>query len=110
MKIVKEEIFGPVLSVMKFKSGEGSVEEALQIANESNYGLCGGFFTNDRQKANIVSRKLECGQVGNNCYYGAGIDIPFGGYKESGIGRECSKHSLDGFLETKAVIVDCSTS
>ena len=109
MKIVKEEIFGPVLSVMKFKSGEGSVEEALEIANESNYGLCGGFFTNDRQKANIISRKLECGQVGNNCYWGAGIDIPFGGYKESGLGREYSKYSLDSFLETKAVIVDCST-
>jgi len=109
MKIVKEEIFGPVLSIVKFKSGEDSVEEALSIANNSNYGLCGGFFTNDRKKANIVSRELECGQVGNNCYFGIGHEIPFGGYKESGIGREFGKHSLDNFLETKAVIVDESS-
>mmetsp|Transcript_25917 Transcript_25917/g.34700 ORF Transcript_25917/g.34700 Transcript_25917/m.34700 type:complete len:120 (+) Transcript_25917:643-1002(+) len=58
MKIVQEEIFGPVLSIIKFKSGDGSVEEALDIANDSPYGLKGGFFTSDRSKANIVARKL----------------------------------------------------
>lgn len=54
-------------------------------------------------------RKLQCGTVGNNIYYGTFYDSPFGGYKESGIGREVSTASLESFLETKTVIVDCST-
>ena len=58
MKIVREEIFGPVVTVQKFKSGEGSLEEALSIANDSDYGLVGGVFTQDKSKANTVVRKL----------------------------------------------------
>ena len=88
MKIVKEEIFGPVISVIKFKGGEDSVQNALDVANDSRFGLIGGVFTSDRSKANQVVRKLECGQVGNNTYWGTFYDTPFGGYKESGIGRE----------------------
>jgi len=90
MKIMREEIFGPVASVIKFKSGEGSVEEAIRIGNNTPYGLSGGVFTSDRSKANLVSRKLQCGTVGNNTYFGGGCDTPFGGFKESGIGREMS--------------------
>lgn len=109
MKIFKEEIFGPVVSIIKFKSGENCVDEALRIANDSPYGLIGGFFTNDRVKANTMARGLQCGMVGNNCYMGIGQDAPFGGYKESGTGREFSRASLDNFLETKSVVVDEST-
>ena len=61
MKIVREEIFGPVVTVQKFKSGEGSVNDALSIANDSSYGLVGGVFTQDKSKANEVVRKLQCG-------------------------------------------------
>ena len=61
MRIVREEIFGPVISVLKFKSGEGAVDEALAIANDSNYGLVGGVMTQDRSKANQVIRRLNCG-------------------------------------------------
>jgi len=109
MKIVKEEIFGPVGTILKFKSGEGSVEDALRIANDSVYGLVGGVFTSDRSKANHVVRKLKVGTVGNNTYYGGFYDSPFGGYKESGVGRELAENGLENFLETKTVIVDCST-
>ena len=52
---------------------------------------------------------MQCGQVGNNCYLGIGVDVPFGGYKQSGLGREMSQASFDNFLETKTVVVDCST-
>ena len=109
MKIVREEIFGPVVTIQKFKSGEGSVEDALSIANDSCYGLVGGVFTRDKSKANTVVRKLQCGNVGNNTYWDVFYDTPFGGYKESGIGREFNSASLENFLETKTVIVDCST-
>jgi len=109
MKIWREEIFGPVVSIMKFKSGENCVEDALAIANDSKYGLTAGFFTNDRVKAQTMARRLQAGQVGNNCFMGIGQDVPFGGYKESGTGREFSRASLDNFMETKTVIVDCST-
>ena len=109
MKIVKEEIFGPVVSIIKFKSGEDSVEEALSLANDSKYGLMGGVFTQDKSKANQVARKLQCGQVGNNTYWGMFYDTPFGGYKQSGIGREMGSDSIENYLETKTVIVDCST-
>jgi len=109
MKIVREEIFGPVVTIQKFKSGEGSVEEALSIANDSDYGLVGGVFTQDKSKANTVVRKLQCGQVGNNTYLGVFYDTPFGGFKQSGIGRELSSDSLENYFETKTVIVDCST-
>ena len=109
MKIVREEIFGPVVTIQKFKSGEGSLEEALSIANDSDYGLVGGVFTQDKSKANTVVRKLQCGQVGNNTYLGIFYDSPFGGYKQSGVGRELSTDALQNYLETKTVIVDCST-
>ena len=109
MKIVREEIFGPVSTILKFKSGEGSVDDALRIANDSIYGLVGGVFTSDRSKANHVVRKLQCGIVGNNTYFGALYDSPFGGFKESGYGRELAENGLENYLETKTVICDCST-
>lgn len=104
MQSVREEIFGPVLSVLKFSD----IDEALDIANNSNYGLSGGVFTQDMKKANRVAAEMEQGNVNINTYFSVWVDSPFGGFKESGIGRELSENGLDNYLETKAVLVDCN--
>ena len=77
-------------------------EEAISIANETDYGLTSYIQTNDKEKANRVARRLRSGMVDVN---GAGIavDAPFGGFKHSGIGREAGQHGLDEFLEVKSV-------
>lgn len=108
MTIAQEEIFGPVGVAIKFKSGEGNVQEALRIANDSPYGLGGGVYSSDRSKTNMVVRKLQCGLVGSNTYWNLFADTPFGGYKQSGFGRELTSYGLEQYLETKSVIVDNS--
>lgn len=104
MRSVREEIFGPVLSVLKFSE----IDEALEIANNSNYGLSGGVFTEDMRKANRVALEMQQGNVNINTYFSLWVDTPFGGFKESGIGRELSENGLNNYLETKAVLVDCN--
>ena len=84
MSIAREEIFGPVLSVLPF-SGE---EEAAEIANDSNYGLAAGIFTSDIDRAMRFARDMQAGYVMINEYFTGGPGSPFGGYKQSGIGRE----------------------
>jgi len=98
MEIAKTEIFGPVLSVIPFETEE----EAIQIANDTPYGLTNYIQTQDPEKVKRVARKLRSGMVDVN---GAGIavDAPFGGFKHSGIGREAGEHGLEEFLEVKAV-------
>ena len=98
MEIARTEIFGPVLSVMPFETEE----EAIQIANDTPYGLTNYIQTQDKEKVKRVARKLRSGMVDVN---GAGIavDAPFGGFKHSGIGREAGEHGLEEFLEVKAV-------
>ena len=98
MEIAKTEIFGPVLSVMPFKTEE----EAISIANDTPYGLTNYIQTQDPEKVKRVARKLRSGMVDVN---GAGIavDAPFGGYKHSGIGREAGQEGLTEFLEVKSV-------
>ena len=98
MEIARTEIFGPVLSVMPFETEE----EAIQIANDTPYGLTNYIQTQDKEKVKRVARKLRSGMVDVN---GAGIavDAPFGGFKHSGIGREAGQHGLDEFLEVKSV-------
>ncbi len=98
MEIARTEIFGPVLSVIPFESED----EAIQIANDTPYGLTNYIQTQDKEKIKRVSRKVRSGMVDVN---GAGIavDAPFGGFKHSGIGREAGQHGLDEFLEVKAV-------
>ncbi len=98
MDIARTEIFGPVLSVMPFETEE----EAIQIANDTPYGLTNYIQTQDKEKVKRVARKLRSGMVDVN---GAGIavDAPFGGFKHSGIGREAGQHGLDEFLEVKSV-------
>ena len=98
MDIARTEIFGPVLSVMPFETED----EAIEIANDTPYGLTNYIQTQDKEKVKRVARKLRSGMVDVN---GAGIavDAPFGGFKHSGIGREAGEHGLEEFLEVKAV-------
>ena len=98
MEIARTEIFGPVLSIIPFENEE----EAISIANDTDYGLTNYIQTNDKEKANRVARRLRSGMVDVN---GAGIavDAPFGGFKHSGIGREAGKEGLLEFLEVKSV-------
>ena len=98
MEIAKTEIFGPVLSVIPFETEE----EAISIANDTEYGLTNYIQTQDTEKVQRVARKLRSGMVDVN---GAGIavDAPFGGFKHSGIGREAGKEGLLEFLEVKSV-------
>ena len=98
MEIARTEIFGPVLSVMPFETEE----EAIEIANDTPYGLTNYIQTQDKEKVKRVARRLRSGMVDVN---GAGIavDAPFGGFKHSGIGREAGEHGLEEFLEVKSV-------
>lgn len=97
MRIAKEEIFGPVLCVLKFKDEE----EAVRIANHSEYGLGAGVWTKDLSRAFRVGRALEAGTVWVNDYLTSTPGNPFGGYKKSGIGREIHKMALDNYSNIK---------
>ncbi|RFU64794.1 aldehyde dehydrogenase family protein [Peribacillus glennii] len=99
MKIAQEEIFGPVLSVIRYSD----VEEAIAMANDSIYGLAAGVWTRDVNKAYDVARKLQAGVIWINDWHMLRNDAPFGGYKQSGIGREMGKHSLDAYTQLKHV-------
>ena len=101
MRIVKEEIFGPVLVVDKFKDEE----EAIQKANDSIYGLAAAVFTEDMDRARRVVSKLRAGITWINAYHLAYIDSPWGGYKQSGIGRSLGTAGLEHFMELKQINV-----
>jgi aldehyde dehydrogenase (NAD+) len=101
MKIVDEEIFGPVLAVLSF----ADVEEGIALANQSMYGLAAGIWTKDIHKAHRVASGIKAGTVWVNTYNQYDPAAPFGGYKASGFGRDLGRESLDGFLETKTVWV-----
>ena len=98
MKIAQEEIFGPVLSVLTFDSAE----EAIAIANDTPYGLAAGVWTADISKAHLTARALRAGSVWVNQYDGGDMTAPFGGFKQSGNGRDKSLHALDKYTELKA--------
>ncbi|MFA5060592.1 MAG: aldehyde dehydrogenase family protein [Candidatus Omnitrophota bacterium] len=102
MTIAQEEIFGPVLAVIKF-SGE---EEAVKIANDTKYGLAACVWTKDPQKANTVARQLRCGTVWINTYGGFYNEAPFGGYKQSGFGRELGTDGLLEYSQVKHICAD----
>ena len=98
MTIFREEIFGPVLSITTYDSEE----EAIVLANDSEYGLSGGVWSGDEERALQFARKMRTGQISING--GAfNISAPFGGYKLSGNGRELGIHGLEEFLEVKAI-------
>ena len=101
MKVVQEEIFGPVVTAMPFKS----VDEIAAEANNTSYGLAAGIWTKDIGKAHALANKLKAGTVWINCYNVFDAAMPFGGYKQSGWGREMGKEALELYTETKAVCV-----
>ncbi|BAB55806.1 putative aldehyde dehydrogenase (NAD+) [Oryza sativa Japonica Group] len=100
MSIAQEEIFGPVMALMKFKT----VEEAIQKANSTRYGLAAGIVTKNIDVANTVSRSIRAGAIWINCYLGFDPDVPFGGYKMSGFGKDMGMDALEKYLHTKAVV------
>jgi aldehyde dehydrogenase (NAD+) len=101
MTIAREEIFGPVLVVIAYEDEE----DAVRIANDSDYGLSAGVYSADESRALSVARRLRTGTVtvnGGN-YYSA--DVPFGGYRQSGIGREMGREGFEEYLETKSIAI-----
>jgi aldehyde dehydrogenase len=104
MRIFQEEIFGPVLSVTTFKDEA----EALAIANDTLYGLGAGVWTRDGSRAYRMGRAIQAGRVWTNCYHAYPAHAAFGGYKQSGIGRETHKMMLDHYQQTKNLLVSYS--
>jgi acyl-CoA reductase-like NAD-dependent aldehyde dehydrogenase len=102
MRIAREEIFGPVMSVIGFKD----VNEAITIANDSIYGLAGAVWSNDINTAHKVAQAVRVGTMGINNYFGGDITVPFGGFKQSGNGRDKSMHAFDDYTELKTTWIE----
>ncbi|HMD51047.1 MAG TPA: aldehyde dehydrogenase family protein, partial [Bryobacteraceae bacterium] len=101
MKIAQEEIFGPVMSIIPFKS----LDEVVDRANKTTYGLAAAVWTRDIQKALAVANSVRAGTVWVNCYNVLDTRAPFGGFKKSGIGRELGEYGLQQYTEVKTVTV-----
>jgi aldehyde dehydrogenase (NAD+) len=101
MKIAQEEIFGPVLVVIPFEDED----DAVRIANDSDYGLSGGVISGDPEKALAIARRIRTGTIGVNGGMSMDVDLPFGGYKQSGIGKEWGRDGFEEYLEAKAIAV-----
>ncbi|MGO9854396.1 MAG: aldehyde dehydrogenase family protein [Acidimicrobiales bacterium] len=99
MTIAQEEIFGPVLCVIPYEDDD----DAVRIANESRYGLSGGVFSGSEERATAIARRIRTGSISVNGGMWYGGDSPYGGYKDSGIGRQCGIEGLEQYLETKAI-------
>lgn len=104
MKIAREEIFGPVLATITVKDAE----EAVRVGNGVEYGLAAAVWTRDITKAHRIARALRAGMVYVNCYDADDITVPFGGFKQSGTGRDKSLHAFDKYTELKTTWVDLS--
>ncbi|MDQ6828243.1 MAG: aldehyde dehydrogenase family protein [Gemmatimonadota bacterium] len=105
MTIAREEIFGPVLAMMEF---EGGVDAVADLANSTIYGLAAGIWTKDIKKALKTARAVRAGTVWINTYNMYDAASPFGGYKQSGFGRELGPYAIDGYTQIKSVWVDLS--
>ena len=106
MRVFQEEIFGPVISVTTFKDEA----EALEIANDTEFGLGAGVWTRDMNRAYRMGRGIQAGRVWTNCYHAYPAHAAFGGYKKSGIGRETHKVALEHYQQTKNLLVSYATS
>jgi aldehyde dehydrogenase (NAD+) len=104
MRIAQEEVFGPVLCVIKFRDED----EAIAIANDTRFGLAAAVWTQNVHRAHRVAHRLRAGTVWINAYRVVSYAVPFGGYKESGIGRENGMDGIREYTETKAVYVELS--
>jgi acyl-CoA reductase-like NAD-dependent aldehyde dehydrogenase len=104
VRAAQEEIFGPVVTVIPFEDEK----DAVRIANDSRYGLFATVWTGDPARGHRVAGKIKSGMVGINMPFTAFPGIPFGGYKQSGFGRELSVDTLELYLETKGVLVSTS--
>ncbi|WHY95262.1 aldehyde dehydrogenase family protein [Peribacillus simplex] len=102
MTIAKEEIFGPVVAAMPFDD----LDDVINRANNSEYGLAAGLWTQDVKKAHYVANELKAGTVWVNCYNAFDAASPFGGYKQSGIGREMGSYALENYTEVKSVWIN----
>ena len=102
MKIAREEIFGPVLSCIGFSDED----EAVKIANDTPYGLAAAVWTSDLSRAHRMARKIRAGSVWVNYYDGGDMTAPFGGFKQSGNGRDKSLHALEKYTELKAIWIN----
>ncbi len=101
MKVCQDEIFGPVEMVMPFDD----VDEAIEIANSSRYGLNGMVWTQNLHTAHKVAHGVRSGTMWVNCFFVRDLRAPFGGYKDSGMGREGGEYSHEFFTEAKAVVM-----
>ena len=104
MELAQEEIFGPVLSVIPFETEE----DAISIGNDTKYGLAAGIWTSNLNRAMRVSKAIRAGSVWVNTYRAVAVQAPFGGFKDSGFGRERSEWALDEFLAPKNIMIDYS--
>jgi acyl-CoA reductase-like NAD-dependent aldehyde dehydrogenase len=102
MRIAQEEVFGPVLSIIKFKDEE----EAVAIANDVAYGLAAGVWTQSIKRATMLARRIRAGTVWVNTYRAVSMTMPFGGYKASGLGRENGAEAIEAYLQTKSVWIN----
>ena len=102
MRIAQEEVFGPVLSVIKFKDEE----DAVRIANDIAYGLGAGVWTQSVRRAHMMAHRIKAGTVWVNTYRAVSFTMPFGGYKASGLGRENGAEAIDGYLQSKSVWIN----
>ena len=106
MAIAKDEIFGPVVSVLPFTS----YDEMIGRANSTNYGLAAGIWTKDIDKAHRFARDVKAGTVWVNCYHMVDTTTPFGGFKQSGHGRENGAAGLEHYTEIKTVTIQLAGS